>query len=67
MAYNETELDPILKDTIKINAVIAIELIQLVENSSKHLRGDLPVACKIQHGVSKKRACGNCRKMASEL
>jgi hypothetical protein len=54
MAYEETELAPLLKDMIKINAVIATELIQLVENSSKQLRGDIPEACKIQHGALKK-------------
>jgi uncharacterized protein YcsI (UPF0317 family) len=54
MAYEETELVPLLKDMIKINAVIATELIQLVESSSKQLRGDIPEACKLQHGALKK-------------
>ena len=54
MAYEETELVPLLKDMIKINAVIATELIQLVENSSKQLRGNIPEACEIQHGALKK-------------
>ncbi len=54
MIDEEAELVPLLKDMIKINAVIATELIQLVENSSKQLRGDIPEACKIQHGALKK-------------
>jgi len=54
MAHEGTELASLLKDMIKINAVIATELIQMVENSSKQLRGDIPEACKIQHGVLKK-------------
>ena len=40
----------ILRDLVKLNAIIATELIQLVENSSRQLRGDLPEACRIQHG-----------------
>ena len=54
MVSEDTELASLLKDMIKINAVIATELIQLVENSSKQLRGDIPEACRIQHGVIKK-------------
>jgi len=44
----------LLKDLIKINAIIATELVQLVENSSKQLRGDIPESCKIQHSELKK-------------
>jgi len=54
MAYDDTELKILLKDMIKINAVIATELIQLVENSSRQIRGDIPVSCKVQHGMLKK-------------
>ena len=54
MAQKDKELAFLLKDMIKINAVIATELIQLVENASKQLRGDIPEACKIQHGALKK-------------
>ncbi len=44
-----------LKDLIKINAVIATELVQLVENSSRLVRGgDLPETCKIQHQALKR-------------
>ncbi len=54
MVPNDTELKMLLKDMIKINAVIATELIQLVENSSRQIRGDIPESCKVQHGVLKK-------------
>jgi len=40
----------ILRDMVKLNAIIATELIQLVENSSQQLRGAIPDSCKIQHG-----------------
>ena len=40
----------LLKDVVKLNAIIATELIQLVENSSQQLRGAIPDSCKIQHG-----------------
>ena len=43
-----------LKDLIQINAVIATELIQLVENSSRLVRGgEIPEACKAQHQLLK--------------
>lgn len=48
------DIDLMLKDLIKINSVIATELIQLVENSSKQLRGDIPKSCKEQHKKLKK-------------
>ena len=54
MAHDNTELVDLLKDMIKLNAVIATELIQLVENSSRQLRGEIPESCKVQHGVLKK-------------
>ncbi len=46
----------IYKDShmIKINIVIATELIQLVENASQQLRADKPQACRVQHGMLKK-------------
>ena len=46
----ESLTNDLLRDLIRINAVIATELIQLVENSSRQLRGDIPDSCKIQHG-----------------
>jgi hypothetical protein len=45
----------ILKDMVKLNAIIATELIQLVENSSQQLRGAVPDSCKVQHGELKKQ------------
>lgn len=54
MDRNESELKEMMRDMIKINAVIATELIQLVENSSQQLRGAIPETCKVQHGALKK-------------
>ena len=51
---DDSELKELMRDMIKINAVIATELIQLVENSSQQLRGKIPEACKVQHGALKK-------------
>jgi len=45
----------ILKDMVKLNSIIATELIQLVENSSRQLRGDIPDSCKSQHGDLRKQ------------
>ena len=50
----QKQLD-ILKDMVKLNAIIATELIQLVENSSQQLRGDIPDSCKRQHGEIRKQ------------
>ena len=54
MDQPDSELKEMLRDMIKINAVIATEMIQLVENSSKQLRGEIPETCKVQHGALKK-------------
>jgi hypothetical protein len=54
MTSTDTQLIALLKDMIKINAVIATELIQLVENSSRQIRGEIPESCKVQHGILKK-------------
>ena len=50
----QEQLD-ILKDMVKLNAIIATELIQLVENSSQQLRGAIPDSCKVQHGELRKQ------------
>lgn len=50
----QEQLD-ILKDMVKLNAIIATELIQLVENSSQQLRGAIPDNCKTQHGELRKQ------------
>ena len=51
----ESLTNDLLRDLIRINAVIATELIQLVENSSRLVRGgDVPETCKVQHQVLKK-------------
>ena len=49
MQTNQQSLDEILRYLIKINALIATELIQLVENSSRQLRGAIPESCKVEH------------------
>ena len=55
MNENPMMIDDLLRDLVRINAVIATELIQLVENSSRLVRGgDVPEACKIQHQTLKK-------------
>jgi len=53
MNDNHNELADLLKDLIKINAVIATEMIQLVENSSRQIRGAVPEACLSQHAQLK--------------
>jgi len=49
------KLAELLKDSIFINTVIATELIQLVENSSRQLRGDVPESCVAEHRRLKAR------------
>ncbi len=49
MSGNQADILAILKDLVKINSIIATELIQLVENSSSQLRGEIPDSCKVQH------------------
>ena len=55
MNENESQTNELLKDLIRINAVIATELIQLVENSSRLVRGgEVPATCKVQHQTLKR-------------
>ena len=49
MNENQADILEIMKDLVKINSIIATELIQLVENSSSQLRGEIPDSCKVQH------------------
>jgi len=50
MAEDTLEVAKMLKDLIKVNAVIATELIQLVENSSRLVHGgEVPETCRVQH------------------
>ena len=51
---SDEEIKKMLQDLIKINSVIATELIQLVENSSKQFRGEISDSCKHQHLELKK-------------
>ncbi len=54
MHDNQSELFALLTDLIKMNAIIGTELIQLVENSSRQIRGEIPESCKVQHTALKK-------------
>jgi hypothetical protein len=45
----QTQLLAAVRDLIQINAVVATEMIQLVENTSRQLRGEIPEACRRQH------------------
>ena len=49
MTESQTQYMDLLKDLVKINAIIATELIQLVENSSRQIRGEIPDTCIDQH------------------
>ncbi|MFC1857345.1 hypothetical protein ACFL9U_04935 [Thermodesulfobacteriota bacterium] len=49
MNEHQEQVLELLKDLLKINAIIATELIQVVENSSQQIRGEIPDSCKIQH------------------
>jgi len=49
MSENQADILEIMKDLVKINSIIATELIQLVENSSSQLRGEIPDSCKVQY------------------
>ena len=53
MEHETNQLAEMLKDLIKINAVIATEMIQLVENSSRQIRGEVPESCLRQHAKLK--------------
>ena len=55
MEDTHTQLLAAVSDLIQINAVVATELIQLVENSSRQLRGAIPDSCKSQHGELRKQ------------
>ena len=59
MTDNRRQITDMLEDLIKINAVIATELIQLVENSSKLVHGGtVPDTCKAQHQELKEEIIG---------
>ena len=47
-------LTGLLKDLIRINVIVATELIQLVENSSETLRGKVPESCRAEHRALKR-------------
>jgi hypothetical protein len=43
------EIKNMVADLIWISGVIATELIQITENTSRALRGDIPESCRIEH------------------
>ena len=55
MDDHSERLAKMLEDSIFINAVIATELIQLVENSSRQIRGNVPESCVAEHRRLKAR------------
>ena len=54
MNENQEKLTELLQDLVKINSIIATELIQLVENSSKQIRGEIPESCIKAHAGLRK-------------
>ncbi len=60
-----------LCDLIWLNGVIATELIQITENTSKSLRGEIPEACITQHAKLREEALDivirNCPERAESL
>lgn len=49
------EICEMLADLMWLNGLIATELIQLTENSSMSLRGDVPQKCKLEHKILRER------------
>ena len=62
MERETNQLAEMLQDLIKINAVIATEMIQLVENSSRQIRGAVPETCLVQHAKLKQEVVGIAEK-----
>ncbi|MCL4499218.1 MAG: hypothetical protein M1335_03115 [Chloroflexi bacterium] len=57
------ELKELLKDLIWLNGLIATELIQITENTSRAIReGMLPDGCKTAHGELRERTIDILRK-----
>lgn len=54
MNESQEKLTELLQDLIKINSIIATELIQLVENSSRQIRGEIPESCIKAHAGLRK-------------
>jgi len=52
----EKEIRKMLADMIWLNGLIATELIQITENTSASLRGEVPEKCKVEHKMLKERA-----------
>ncbi|MEW6189315.1 MAG: hypothetical protein AB1466_04280 [Actinomycetota bacterium] len=57
MEIHETQqMLKVLKDLIWLNGIIATELIQITENTSAAIRGEIPRGCKIEHNKLREQA-----------
>lgn len=67
----EEKLLEAMRDLIWLGGLIATELIQVTENTSKALRGEIPENCKAQHAKLREMAIDivarNCPEKAKEL
>jgi uncharacterized protein YcsI (UPF0317 family) len=54
MNEGQEKLTGLLQDLIKINSIIATELIQIVENSSRQIRREIPESCIKAHAGLRK-------------
>ena len=66
MHPKEEEMKAMLGDLIKINAVMATEIVQLVENSSRQIRGEVPETCVDEHRRLKKEIIEIAQKWHSD-
>lgn len=56
-SFDVDELKQLLKDLIWLNGIIATELIQITENTSRAIRGgELPEGCKVAHAELRETA-----------
>ena len=67
----EEKLLEAVRDLVWLGGLIATELIQITENTSKALRGEIPENCKVQHARLREKAIEiverNCPERAKEL
>ncbi|MCL5292339.1 MAG: hypothetical protein M1548_07420 [Actinobacteria bacterium] len=60
---DSNEIKELLKDLIWLNGVMATELIQITENTSRALHGgELPDGCRTAHAELRERTVGILRK-----
>ena len=67
----EEKLLEAMRDLIWLGGVIATELIQVTENTSKALRGEIPENCEAQHAKLREMAIDivarNCPEKVKDL